>query len=58
MDMQYISPLKTVKKGFCTRDSPGCGRARLVATAHRTVAKSRLSNPPSKYPYQTQNTSR
>ena len=28
-------------------DSLPCGRARLVATCHRHVAKSRLSNPPS-----------
>ena len=25
-------------------DSPGCGRARLVASVRRTLAKSRLSN--------------
>ena len=31
-------------------DSPGCGRATAVATCHRHVAKSRLSNPSSKYP--------
>ena len=38
-------------------DSLFCGKATAVATVHRTVAKSRLSNPSSKYPYQTKNTS-
>ena len=33
-------------------DSLRCGEATAVATVHRTVAKSRLSNPPPKYPYQ------
>ena len=32
-------------------DSLRCGEATAVATCHRHVAKSRLSNPPSKYPY-------
>ena len=31
-------------------DSPGCGRATAVASVHRTLAKSRLSNPSSKCP--------
>ena len=35
-------------------DSPACGQATAVATVHRTVAKSRLSNPPSKIPIPNQ----
>ena len=31
-------------------DSPGCGRTTAVASVHWTLAKSRLSNPLSKYP--------
>jgi hypothetical protein len=31
-------------------DSLFCGKATAVATCHRHVAKSRLSNPSSKYP--------
>ena len=31
-------------------DSLACGRATAVASVHRTLAKSRLSNPPSQYP--------
>jgi hypothetical protein len=31
-------------------DSLFCGKATAVASVHRTLAKSRLSNPPSKYP--------
>ena len=34
-------------------DSLACGRATAVASVHRTLAKCRLSNPSSKYPYQT-----
>ncbi len=33
-------------------DSLFCGKATAVETCHRHVSKSRLSNPPSKYPYQ------
>ena len=33
-------------------DSLCCGKATAVASVHRTLAKCRLSNPPSKYPYQ------
>ena len=33
-------------------DSLFCGKATAVASVHRTLAKSRLSNPTSKYPYQ------
>ena len=36
-------------------DSPGCGRATAVATCHRHVAKSRLSNPSSKQKRDTPN---
>ena len=46
-------PLQNTKKtpkgvpvGFAGRtDSPGCGRATAVASVHRTLSKSRLSNP-------------
>ena len=34
-----------VFQGRRRMDSLFCGKARLVATVHRTVAKSRLSNP-------------
>ena len=54
----HFCPTHRLRQKLLQTDSLFCGKATAVASVHRTLAKSRLSNPPSKYPYQTKNTSR